>query len=50
MTPQSKAEELLEDLQTEFERLLSAKNSWGKNELLLVFEKAKVAALLKRLS
>lgn len=34
-------------IQEEFEKLVAAKNSWGKNELLLLMEKAKTNALLR---
>ena len=34
-------------IQEEFEKLLTSKTSWGRNELLLAFEKAKVAALAR---
>lgn len=43
------AKTIIEAVQTEFEKLIAEKNSWGKNELLLVIEKAKVNALLKLL-
>jgi len=39
--------ELLQAIQEEFEKLVSEKNSWGKNELLLVMEKAKTNALMR---
>ena len=42
-TPQ----QILQAVQEEFELLLKEKTSWGRNDLLLVFEKAKVAALLR---
>lgn len=38
---------LLEAVQEEFEKLVAAKNSWGKNELMLLMEKAKTNALLR---
>lgn len=41
--------DMLNLVQEEFEKLISAKNSWGKNELLLVMEKAKMNALLRLL-
>lgn len=41
------AKQLLQAISEEFEILVSAKNSWGKNELLLLMEKAKTAALLR---
>ena len=39
--------QLLQAVQEEFEKLVSEKNSWGKNELLLVIEKAKTNALMR---
>ncbi len=38
---------LLLVIQEEFEKLISEKNSWGKNELLLVMEKVKTNAILR---
>jgi hypothetical protein len=37
----------MQAIQEEFEKLVSAKNSWGKNELLLIMEKAKTNALMR---
>lgn len=39
--------DLLQAVQEEFEKLVAEKNSWGKNELLLVMEKAKTNAILR---
>lgn len=39
--------QLMQAIQEEFEKLVSAKNSWGKNELLLIMEKAKTNALMR---
>ena len=39
--------DLLQAVQEEFEKLVAAKNSWGKNELLLLMEKAKTNALMR---
>jgi hypothetical protein len=39
--------QLLQAIQEEFEALIAAKNSWGKNELMLLMEKAKTNALLR---
>ena len=40
---------LLQMIQEEFEKLVAQKNSWGKNELLLLMEKAKTNALMRLL-
>jgi hypothetical protein len=40
-------EQFMAALEDEFHKQIQAKNSWGKNELMLAFEKAKVAALLR---
>lgn len=40
-------EVLLETVQEEFENMLTTKTSWGRNELLIAFERAKVKALLR---
>ena len=42
-----KPSELLKAVQEEFEKLISEKNSWGKNELLLIMERAKTNALVR---
>jgi hypothetical protein len=39
--------QVLQAVQEEFEKLLKEKTSWGRNDLLLVFEKAKTNALLR---
>lgn len=39
------AEEFIKLLSEEFEKRLQAKTSWGRNDLLLEFEKAKVSTL-----
>lgn len=41
------AAQLMQAIQEEFEKLIAAKNSWGKNELLLIMEKAKTNALMR---
>jgi hypothetical protein len=41
------AKQFLVAIEEEFQKLISEKNSWGKNELLLVMEKAKTNALLR---
>lgn len=41
------AKQLLQAIQEEFEKLVAAKNSWGKNELMLLMEKAKTNALMR---
>lgn len=37
--------QLMQAIQEEFEKLVAAKNYWGKNELLFVMERAKTNAL-----
>lgn len=39
--------QVLSEVQKEFETLLSAKTSWGRNEIKALFEKAKAQALMK---
>ena len=41
------AEEFLKVLQEEFEKALTTKTNWGRNDLLLAYERAKTAALAK---
>ena len=41
---------LLDLVQEEFDELLAAKPTWGKNEIRLLLEQAKTAALLRLLS
>ena len=44
---QAVMKEVAQAIQEEFEKLVQAKPSWGKNELLLLMEKAKFEALLR---
>lgn len=38
---------LFDAIQEEFQKSIQEKNSWGKNEVMAAFEKAKVNALLR---
>ena len=41
------AAQLLAEVQTEFEKELQTKTSWGRNELMLMYERCEVTVLAR---